>query len=360
MAEFDDQGNLIPGTNKVKPDEWTGAVNPEPMTINPDGRATTVDISGIGNPLKPLFTNPYAQKTLTYPRDVSRLDKGHTVQFEIKDVDPMKMSDTPFGKIGDGIGQVISLTQDKQFTSKSVTDQAEIIGGIASNTGSAIASSTVQMFNQMGGLKGLTDAKPPTTKTVSTIRLYMPDSLNFGYNAQYDKLSVAEAINSIPLVGSISKAITSFVSDNDLGKGIVQKAGYTFNPQQQTIFEGIDFREFEMEFIFTPTSRDEALAIQNIIKEFRRAAAPTKVQASGGFFWVPPSIFNISFYFNDSINKSLPPIKPCVLQNIAVNYAPNGWAAMVDGSPVQTTIALSFRELDLLDRQSIVDEPIMS
>jgi len=38
------------------------------------------------------------------------------------------------------------------------------------------------------------------------------------------------------------------------------------------------------------------------------------------------------------------------LENIDVNYAPNGFAAHTDGAPVQTTLNLQFKELEIVDR----------
>jgi len=40
----------------------------------------------------------------------------------------------------------------------------------------------------------------------------------------------------------------------------------------------------------------------------------------------------------------------CVLDNINVDYAPNGWAAYSDGAPVQTKLTLSFKETDIMHR----------
>lgn len=315
-------------------------------------------------PLKELYQNPYRQSALYYPRDLGQLDKGHSIQFDIKDVVPKDFSQmasdiSNFAKKGyDAASSSASKGLDALNTEVPFTSAESAKAAATSFINSAVTG-TQKLFTSVGK-SGLLDAKSPAPKLSSTIRLYMPDSLSFGYSAQYDKLSVAEAINSVPLIGSISKAATSFLSDNELGKMAANKIGYTFNPQQQTMFEGVDFREFEFEFIFTPTSRDEAIAVQNIIKEFRRAASPTKVVAAAGFFWVPPSIFNISFFFNQEPNYSIPPIRPCVLQSVVANLAPNGWAAMKDGSPVQTTLSLSFKELDLVDRESIMNESTMS
>jgi len=43
----------------------------------------------------------------------------------------------------------------------------------------------------------------------------------------------------------------------------------------------------------------------------------------------------------------------CVLENMSVDYAPNGWAAFGDGHPVQTRMTLQFREMDIVSKQDI-------
>lgn len=358
MAEFDKDGNLIPGTNKV-PGTWKGPIEQYQNTPSNDGR-TEVPMKLESGPLKDLYKNPYGQKALYYPRDLGQLDKGHSIQFDIRDIKPAEI--TPMIKaVGDtfssGYKNVSQFaTQSQQLNEDQREGWLSSLIDKSTSRGAEFVTNTVSKIDY----ESLVDLKPETTKIVNTVRLYMPDSLQFSYDAQYDKLSVAEAINSIPLVGSVTKAITSTVSESEIGKAITNKLGYTFNPQQQTLFEGIDFREFQLDFTFTPTSREEAATVQEIIKVLRVAAAPTKVKATGGFFFVPPSVFNISFFFNSQINYSIPPIRPCVLQNITLNYAPNGWAAMKDGSPVQTTISLSFRELDLVDRDNIKQEMTMN
>lgn len=338
MAEYDANGDLIPGTTK-KPVDWSGTVN------NTEGYA--VEIKGTNGPLKDLYVNPYSQKALYYPRDLGRLDKGHSIQLDIRDVVPGGPAITKV------IGDVFEYGRNANFSS--VNQATKELTGVTEKFTQALESAYKNT-----NFTSIIDLKPETTKVIASVRLYMPDSLVFNYDAQYDKLSVSEAINSIPLVGEVTKAITSTVSEREIGRAISNKLGYTFNPQQQTLFEGIDFREFQLDFTFTPTSQEEAATVQEIIKTLRIAAAPTKVKSAGGFFFIPPSIFNISFFFNDSINYSIPPIRPCVLQNISTNFAPNGWAAMRDGSPAQTTISLSFKELDLVDRDNIKQETTMA
>jgi hypothetical protein len=45
----------------------------------------------------------------------------------------------------------------------------------------------------------------------------------------------------------------------------------------------------------------------------------------------------VDFLINSKQNIYLPKYGDCVLENIDVNYAPNGFAAFDSGAPVQTT-----------------------
>jgi hypothetical protein len=36
-----------------------------------------------------------------------------------------------------------------------------------------------------------------------------------------------------------------------------------------------------------------------------------------------------------------------------VNYAPNGWSSFESGAPVQTTLSLSFRETQIIDKSKL-------
>jgi hypothetical protein len=155
------------------------------------------------------------------------------------------------------------------------------------------------------------------------------------------------------LVGTVAKAITGVLQNPAVRMGI-NAAGYVFNPQQQLLFEGIDFRTYQMSFTFTPYSRDEAQQVKDIVNRFRQYTAPELAQGSGGMFFIPPAIFDITFMNNGAENTNIQRLRPSVIENIDVNYSPNGqWAAHQDGTPVQTVLTLSFREMDLITRDLV-------
>ena len=141
--------------------------------------------------------------------------------------------------------------------------------------------------------------------------------------------------------------------DNRAAQLAMNKLGYAFNPQAQMLFDGIDFRTYNMSFVFTPRSVQEAEIVKEIIKTFRMYAAPTVVSEAAGFFFKPPGIFNVRFESNGAPNHNINQLTDSVLESVDVNYAPNGWSAHRDGKPVQTTINLSFKEIVLVDRTKI-------
>ena len=51
-------------------------------------------------------------------------------------------------------------------------------------------------------------------------------------------------------------------------------------------------------------------------------------------------------------------IQECVLTNVSVDYAPNGWAAYNDGYPIQTTLQLQFKETQILTKDRLKNQNV--
>ena len=144
-------------------------------------------------------------------------------------------------------------------------------------------------------------------------------------------------------------------TQSSAAKLLLRSQGLAINPNQQLMFDGIDFRTYQMAFTFTPYTRQEAETVKEIIKKFKYHAAPQITTAGAGMFFIPPSTFDVSFLFNGKTNRNINKVAESVLESVDVNYAPNGWAAHDDGAPVQTTLTLSFREMQLIDKTKIQD-----
>jgi len=320
--------------------------------------ATTSGESGENldnGPLKSLERNLYAPIKLTYPSDLNSPKKLHSVKFQATEVVAATWGDVQ-KSFTDKTNAVTDAFKEEQAKLAAVTDNktiTEIPGAIAGTLFqdglNAITSGTAN--EQVKKIIGST--KTPYSKSGDTITLYMPDNAEFSQGANYNQIGILEAASSIPFLGKVpSMALSAF--QNSAAKVALNSFGYVFNPQEQVLFEGIEFRTFSMSFTLTPYSSSEAKEIRDIIKSFRKNAAPTIQTGGAGFFFTPPSVFNITFLYDGKENKNINKIKPCVLTDVTVNYAPNGtWSTYEDGSPVQTALTLSFKEIELVDRNSI-------
>ena len=374
-------------------------------------------IGGVQPPLNLLsniFSPPQGSKNFSYPLDLATNPTfAHAIQFTIFDYSYPGLSGAAEGFLG-ALGQTISSASGSTST---ISNLIETIG----NTGKAAS-------NLLG--PSLQFIQPQTYKQVrkgsplSTISLYMPDTVNTTYDSNYKEVSMTDTIG---LAGYISNALgdaniknfdfkdlpTNLLASQNVkqlgamlagGVGdklgmqggdltaVLQKAfGQIPNPQMQLIYKGISLRQFQFEFIFTPISAKEAAMVDQIIKKFVYYSVPALSTATnGGQYLVPPQIFRINFIytgnsgalgaitnvFNNTLTNVLGSqisglfsgsvglsasqnsaklftIQDCVLENVNVDYAPNGWAAYSDGYPVQTRLTLQFKEMDIVTKDKV-------
>jgi len=247
-------------------------------------------------------------------------------------------------------------------------------------------------------IKNITDKSPfgimnKTQLTTDSIALYMPDTIQFDSRQSYDGLSpgkelLGQALAAAPGVVDVYKdkggraaleAIKKTGALQALGErfiggvtgapdttrlGVFGFTGRVTNPMLELIYSAPDFRQFQFEFFFWPRSETEALAVQKIIDRFRFHQAPELEKNAGkqtGLL-IPPSEFDIKFFYAGRQNPNIPPISTCVLESIQVNYAPNGWSAYEvpgennpdlgrTGMPVGIQLSLQFRETTYLTKE---------
>ena len=230
----------------------------------------------------------------------------------------------------------------------------------------------------------------------------MPDTLQFNYNQGYSDLSMNQgilpmisgageagmsAIQSIAKGGSVASAVkgalknmTPFIGTKLAeailpgGPGSAISAslfGAVLNPQLELLYSSPEFRTFRFEFMLYPRSKKEAKEVQKIIHRLKFHQAPEILQGGvAGLFLVPPSEFDISFYYNGQINNNIPKISTCVLANIETDYAPNGQFSAYEipsergapelggtGMPVGIRLALTFKETQILTKFNHSDSP---
>jgi hypothetical protein len=317
--------------------------------------------AALKGPLGKLFGNKSSIATYTYPQDLGSKTKGHWVQFTINEIQPISFEPLESGNPVSQLAGTAAQAYNEVDSSGSVLDKTKSAVTAAKNAVTPITNTVSKAASEIKDRINFS-LTPKKQTQVAAIALYLPETLNFTNNAAYGSLNmfdiadeIVNLVSGLPLIGKVATA-TLAAAKSSTAKLLLSTQGLAINPQQQILFDGIDFRTFQMTFVFTPSSKQEADMVKDIIKTFKKHAAPKLVEEVGGMFWVPPSTFNLDFFFKGAINTKISRVAECVIENIDVNYAPNGWSAHTDGSPIQTVMTINFKEIELIDRDKIESE----
>jgi hypothetical protein len=373
---------------------------------------------GAKGPFAPLVNSEFKQQSLKYPLDLGNYDKAHYMVFYVKQQkNSSYRGDTVSESLINGptaplntVSGIINSTPLKQTyagglltsvnnTINNITGEVQgIVGSVknlfggASNVlgGTNAATKTVLETSIQRISGGSLSAFRTTELTKESIALYMPDTLFFTQSQTYDQLNLGgeltgqalaaatsaldalekggaeqgfSALKKSALRTALERAVTKTGSQT-LGIGAAALTGVVVNPMLEMIYRSPNFRNFQFDFMFYPRDEKEANQVQKIIKSFEFHQAPEINQTLQGFL-IPPSQFDIRFYYGGRENPNIPSIASCVLTNIQVNYAPNGFSAFEvpnentpsvgrTGMPVAIQLTLSFQETTFLTKDDYV------
>jgi hypothetical protein len=299
-----------------------------------------------------LNGNPYNFVNLKYPYSLGSDKQSHAVKFRIKEIKSL-FDNTTFS-----FNQLLTAGAEKLAEAVDAIDSNEARKEVMENAGKTVDQTTNAIQSAVS--TGL-NFRPNLSETKAEISLYLPDTLDFQQSFHYNPLNLTEVIRAIgsSIVGGSGGKIKGALGSILQGGGAINlglnAAGYAINPQQQVLFQGVDFRTFGLAFVMTPWNAQESNTIKEIIKTFRKYGSPTILKNTAGFIFKPPAVFEVEFWSGSQQNQYLNKVTQCVLTQIEVNYAPNGWTAHNDGAPVQTALNLGFQEIEIIDSTKIED-----
>lgn len=245
-----------------------------------------------------------------------------------------------------------------------------------------------------------------TRLTSDAIALYMPDTINFDSSQSYSDLRPGEeklgqlavaapeiieayrqGLRGTQLAGvAVRSGLAQQIAQDVIGNvpgggggatgrlGLFAATGRVINPMIELIYSSPELRSFQFEFMFYPRSEREAFEVQRIIDRFRFHQAPELDKFESGRqtgMLIPPSEFDIKFFYAGRQNPNIPPIASCVLTNIQVNFAPRGWSAYESvgenepslgktGMPVAIQMSLQFRETTYVTKEDFSSQEVSS
>ena len=287
------------------------------------------------SPQEKLKRNPLSYSNVQYPLDLGTNELGHYIIFESGFFTYEPQQDSMFGT-----------------SAATKADREQITGKIP---------------------KGKIDT--------AAIAIYMPPGIKVGYNQSYDndtetgvsgdvqkaltKAKGAEGVGNKVIAalegvsGGVlrqsSQAVGEFISLAGMGDPVrftLKRFGTAINPRNEAFYNSPTQRTFAYTFDFWPRSKEEAIAVENIITIFKMNSAPGLTSGDGIF--KNPNYFKISYMYNDGENPHLHKIGACYCTDVQVDYSPDGqFTTFADGQPVHTQLSVSFLEDRIVTKRDI-------
>jgi hypothetical protein len=265
------------------------------------------------------------------------------------------------------IGSINGPNGSNIKTFEVVGDDMSKIDVLRFNLDKQYTSSSGQPLGQYGN-NGLVPVIPRfTRRIVESIAIFMPQSVQFSNQHEYESISVMTLGTDI--VGSAASGLPMPKKTNDLGdlvaggiSGVLQRGGNLaqlaqtpLNPMSEILFRTTPQRGFTFDWLLAPSNRAESVAMDQIYRVLKFHAAPEHISLLGMPFMVSPSEFDITFFHRGKENTALPRINTCVLQQIDMDYSPTGlYSTFSNGAPVQARMTLQFRELEAVTKLRVV------
>lgn len=371
-----------------------------------------IKVSTPGNRKFTKAENRFDTYNKRYPIDIGNTDKGHYMMFFINVQERTQISGLNYdtgtvaevlrngsGSIG-VVGAVKSIaTETTSFISRLVGSD-ESVANMQTNSEQTTFNSALSGIGNAARSVSESDFLSRNNifrtikRTKDSIALYMPDTLAFDQRQGYSGTSMNGGLagglasagaslldnvksgrpaltNMSPFIAEGLKAVGDKVGLGDVlfaATAAATGGSVAVNPQLEMIYTAPEFRSFRFQYMFYPRSEKEARQVLDIIDSFRFHQAPEILSSSYGRYLVPPSEFDIKFYYNGVENPNLPKISTCVLTEISVDYAPNGFASYETlsntperggtGMPVGIRLDLGFQETEIITKQFLGKESV--
>jgi hypothetical protein len=342
-------------------------------------------------PLNPIVSSEYQTDILKYPIDIgTNYDKGHYMVFYINQ---QENTAEEFRRNSSNVDEPTVLRVSREIGQRRGATNISQTGGVALQEARKLG----RRVDIEGGaetekrLQG--NILRRISRTTDAIALYMPDTLNFTYNQSYSDVSTFDALGKF---GTLAAGAASFLDNinsrgaqpnqttnlsafalqlardtNVFGAGNAATLGLAAfgvasNPGLELLYTSPSFRSFRFDFMFYPRSQREAKEVMKIIKKLKFHQAPEIASRTGGRFLIPPSEFDIEFFYNGFENPNIPKVSTCVLETIDIDYAPNGFSAYEvpgelgpveggTGMPTGIRMSLQFKETQIITKEFLTN-----
>lgn len=195
------------------------------------------------------------------------------------------------------------------------------------------------------------------------------DSLNYEefsapiLNALYNYGSEDKLVGAFNALGGLGTVIGAEIAKKAGGENLVNQAaaitGASINPRNTNIFKNPTAREHRYTFKMIAKSKEESVAIRRIVNKFRYHAYP--LTGADEIIYLAPDLFTIAFKVGklSSDDKDTFLFHPLPSALIAISVSYNGASSPIffqnTNAPVEVTLQLVFKEMELDNKQKLMD-----
>jgi len=232
--------------------------------------------------------------------------------------------------------------------------------------------------------------RPPTRRLDTAIAMYMPNSVQVSYATKYKDeaiggLAAAAAsiyqgvkagespgealIEQLPTMADDFKkkglnVVTGIIDGLGITSGsreaIEITTGAVVADRMEMAFENVARRAFQYTFKMIPKNSREADEIRKIVFAFKANMLPEMLNGRNRDTMTVPNTFNIQYMYKGKENDYIHRVSECFLDNVSVTYGGDRYKTFEphgeDGAPpVETSMTLSFKEIEIITRERIFE-----
>ena len=154
--------------------------------------------------------------------------------------------------------------------------------------------------------------------------------------------SVAGLQNTVSTLADNSAKLLTGLNLNQ----VLQPFGMAVNPFLTVLFKQPTFKKHSFQWKLIPRDPNEARTINALINNFKYHMLPDILPNTAGTMLQYPDMVQMGFYGGDNF---LYRFKPCVIENVQVNYAPSESPSFFKGSeniPTEIDFSVDFLEIE--------------
>ena len=338
----------------------------------------------LGAPQAKLSKDPFDSTHVIYPEDLGSNSQGHYIQFFINEQAHANVSFSGgAGKLQQVATRKVKKTEYNDAIGEEYT--VEVEEPVFAKSTNIDAVSTDPRNKQRNDGSTVSVKRAPTKRLASSICMYMPATVGVSQTADYSEPDIggfakilAGFSGEFMKSGSFSESFGAIKGDLKTSMAEASKtvfdgiapgakaiaeiqSGKVFSNRMEMVFKGVPRRSFSFQFTMMPKSEAEAASVNKICQMFRFYMAPSfegAVDASRTF--IVPATFDIEYrMFGGKENNYLNKISTSVLTGCEITYGGERttfFRPHADGNgapPVQTSISLTFKELEIITRERI-------